>query len=241
MAEVSDPATVKLWNVAHPREVGSLAGYTNRNVRAVAFSPTGMTLASGDWDGWIRLWSLPARNETARFRAHEGPIVGLQFSPDGRVLASSQGGGSTKLWNLATQALEYSFDDDINLGYGAPIAFSPDTKLLAIGSNRVKLWDIAGRRVLALMEGHKAPIMAVRFSPDGRTLATGSVDHSVKLWSLTTRQEVATLAGHTGPVSGLAFSSNGTILASCSEDKTIRLWRAISPEEAMQVKGTASK
>jgi WD40 repeat protein len=86
------------------------------------------------------------------------------------------------------------------------------------------------------MDGHKAIIMAIAFSPDGKTLATASLDHTVKLWSVAIGQEVATLKGHRGPVSGLAFSRDGTLLVSSSEDKTIRLWRAV-PEETVRAGG----
>jgi WD40 repeat protein len=68
--------------------------------------------------------------------------------------------------------------------------------------------------------------MCAAFSPDGRTLATGSVDHSIKLWNLAIRKEVATLRGHGGPVSAVVFSNDGNLLLSGSEDKTAYLWRA---------------
>ena len=64
--------------------------------------------------------------------------------------------------------------------------------------------------------------MSIAFSPDGKTLATGSMDRTAKLWSVEIGQEFASLKGHRGPVSGLAFSHDGTILASSSEDNTIR-------------------
>jgi WD40 repeat protein len=166
----------------------------------------------------------------------------VQFSPDGRFFATVAGGLPPKLWNAVTrEEVKVAFGDTVNESWGAPIAFSPDSKTLAFGSAKLGLCDLATRQVVATLEGHKSPIMCIRFSPDGKTLATGSHDHSVKLWNFATRQEVTTLEGHTGPVSGLAFSSDGTILASCGEDKTIRLWRAISPAEAEQVKGAKTE
>jgi eukaryotic-like serine/threonine-protein kinase len=247
--ERTDSPAARLWNVADLSEAISLPGYRSPNanrtydvpdgVRAVAFSPDGMTLASGDWNGLVKLWSLPSTTEIVSFST-SGCITGIQFSPDGKFFAAATGAGA-RLWITATRKLTACFEDRPNLGWGAPIAFSPDSKLFAIGSDRVILWNLMDQEELAILEGHGGPIMCVCFSPDGRTLATGSIDHSVRLWSLATLQEVATLEGHTGPVSGLAFSSDGTALASCSEDKTIRLWRAISPSEAERVKGAKIK
>jgi WD40 repeat protein len=248
--ERTNSPAAKLWNAANLHEVISLPGYRSPNVgrtfdvpdgvRAVAFSPDGMTLASGDWNGMVRFWSLPSRTEIASFRANDY-ITGMQFSPDGRFFASISYGAGARLWSSTTLKLVAYFEDRPNWGAGPSIAFSPDSRLFAIGSDRVKIWNLVDKKELAILEGHKGPIMCVCFSPDGRTLATGSIDHSVKLWSLASQQEVATLEGHTGAVSGLAFSSDGTVLASCSEDKTIRLWRAISPAEGEKVKGAKTE
>jgi WD40 repeat protein len=67
-------------------------------------------------------------------------------------------------------------------------------------------------------------VPALVFSPDGKTLASASCEHTVKLWDVKTRKEVAILAGHAGAVFSLAFSPDGKTLASASWDGTIKLW-----------------
>jgi WD40 repeat protein len=63
----------------------------------------------------------------------------------------------------------------------------------------------------------------VAFSPDGKTLASGSDDNTIKLWDVATGKEQATLKGHTAWVASVAFSPDGKTLAS-GGDTTVRLW-----------------
>ncbi len=76
------------------------------------------------------------------------------------------------------------------------------------------------------LEGHTHYVLAVAFSPDGRTLASGSRNGKIRLWDTDTGEHKLTLEGHTDGVTCLSFSLNGHTLASGSWDDTIRLWDA---------------
>jgi WD40 repeat protein len=88
----------------------------------------------------------------------------------------------------------------------------------------VELIEVADGNRRALLQGHKFSVRALAFSPDGKTLATGSDDQSIKLWDPVTGLEKCTLKGHEGGVSSLAFSGDGAVLVSGSRDGTMRIW-----------------
>ena len=215
--------------------------------RAVAFSPDGKTLATGEEtdeamlkgaEKNYRLRSLPttklrdaATGKVLRtFSAQDG-VISVAFSPDGKLLATGGLDGYLRISNVASGERE---GDGVHGARGAPgaleydplrgIAFSPDGQHLASCADDNTLagyWGFRrdrGFNSSGVFDRHKKEIRAVAFSPDGTLLASASADRTVKLWEVETRKCVATLERHTLPVLTVAFSPDGKRLASGAGD-----------------------
>jgi Flp pilus assembly protein TadD len=104
----------------------------------------------------------------------------------------------------------------------------------------VRVWDAASGQQLRALRGHTGYVYGVAFSPDGRHLASASLDQTVRVWDAASGQEVRVLKGHTGGVWGVAFSPDGRRLASASSDRTVRVWDAASGAQVLVLKGHAN-
>jgi WD40 repeat protein len=87
------------------------------------------------------------------------------------------------------------------------------------------------------LEGHQSSVSSVSFSPDGKTLATGSSDKTIKLWNLEIGKEIRILQGHQSSVSSVSFSPDGKTLATGSWDNTIKLWNVATGKEIRTLRG----
>jgi serine/threonine protein kinase len=79
----------------------------------------------------------------------------------------------------------------------------------------------------AALTGHNGAVTAVAISPDGKTLASASLDNTARLWDLDSRSERHVLT-HGDKLNAVAFSADGQLLATGGEEKTIALWDVAS-------------
>src|SRR5262249_19045980 len=89
----------------------------------------------------------------------------------------------------------------------------------------------------AILKGHEGWGGAVAFSPDGRTLATGSADKAIKLWRVPGGEVRATLTGHTDYVCAAAFAPDGRTLGTGSYDGSAKLWDVATGRERRTLRG----
>lgn len=221
----SDDQHIVIWSVPDGKELHRLVGHS-KSVWSLAFHPTEHLLASGSFDGTIKLWDVHRGREMLTIPTSLGEVFGVAFSPDGaHVFAGgSAGNGAIKVWDSAT-------GEEVALLQGTSpmvrsLALSPDG-ILAVGSifgGQIELWDVKTRQQFpALASGHSKSISHLTFNFDGSLLASGAKDRTIKIWNPTTGQQLLKLSGTPGNV--VRFSPDGKLLAvGNGQEGTLSLW-----------------
>jgi WD40 repeat protein len=121
------------------------------------------------------------------------------------------------------------------------VVASPDGMMLASSSKEdktVRLWDVSTRKVRILLAGFSG---LLRFSPDGKTLATSGRDNAIHLWDIANGEELATLTVSSESVCDVAFSPDGNVLALGCSDGTVKLFELPCGTEIRSFPGQAGR
>jgi hypothetical protein len=127
------------------------------------------------------------------------------------------------------------FAHDGNTGPVEAVAFAPDSRTVATGGERLRLWDATTGKERALA-GDVPPAGSVAFSPDGKTLLSGGSDQVIRLWDAGAGKELRKFTGECGEVEFLSFLPGGKNALSMSQHRTYRFATNTRQERELQVR-----
>jgi len=162
---------------------------------------------------------MPSIELVADLPGHAGPAWAVSWNPCRPILASCSSDKTVRLYG-------YTIKQSVDSGSDDQIEF---------------------RFLQEIPTAHKRTIRSISWSPNGKSLATGSFDSTVGIWEEVDEYEgvegveghvedstdrewecITTLEGHESECKGVSWSADGTLLASCSRDKSVWIWECKS-------------
>ena len=185
------------------------------------FGPGGNTILTAGADGTARLWDAATGRPIGEAMKHPSMIGTAALRPDAKVVVTA---GGSRMGRVIDQQIQQI------------------TKVERPADNTARLWDAATGRPIGEPLEHQQVVEAVAFSPDGKSVLTGSADGTARLWDAATGRPIGEAMKHPHGVLAVAFSPDGrTILTGCgdidglmriptSAQGEARLWNAVTSE-----------
>ncbi len=217
-----DSGELSIWDTAGDRKA-TLPLHQGR-IWSLAADPQNALIASAGDDHTIRLWDAETGQCLTALSGHTSWVRAIAFSQGGRLLVSSGDDCTIKVWNTASGFCLTTLKQENH--WIRAVSFKPDSARYLISGGddqRVRCWDRRAGTWEALTR-HEHRVCSVAYSPDGKTIASGSDDATVMLWD-TGKEEVS--HRFTQPELGIravAFSPNGQYLAAGGEDHLVYIW-----------------
>lgn len=204
--------------------------------------------ATGAWSLWSGEGQWIAELPIFSGQAESGNVDLIDSGNDCVLIKTADGRYQTlrvpkQLWqqtnHIGTATGESPFSERV-----LSVDVDPVHGLLAVGggqpsrSGELMIFNASdGTLVRNIDQPHADTVLCVRFSPDGKTLASSGADRMIKLWDVETGKLIKTLEGHTHHVTAIAWNVNGRELASGSADASVKIWNVESGKASRTIGG----
>jgi hypothetical protein len=177
-----EDSVVHLWDPSSGKELRQIKVAKDWAGSAV-FAPDGKTLGVLGWK-MLQVFAVPTGEEVGRLE-YGRPLA---YTPDGRKLAVHRGDGLVGVLDTSYGKVLYDVRHENPMDLR--LMFSPDTHTLfrSSGVREIRLWEVASASECLRLVGHEGMLTCGAFSPDGRTLLTGSDDTTILVYDLTSQK-----------------------------------------------------
>ncbi len=218
-------------------------------IRSLAFSGDSRRLAVGCEAGVIHFFDAEAGSWSESHVDYQSAVRAICSTADGKLVTGSADRRAL-VWNASSQWRLERVIGGVNqpeafVDRVLTLDFSRDGQWLATGggvpsrSGELRIWSVAdGRLIREIKDAHSETVFAVRFSPDGKQLASAAGDRLIKIFDTQSGEPIRRMAGHTGHVLGLSWKADGKMLISGGSDNVLKLWEVEKGLSLRTMKGT---
>jgi WD40 repeat protein len=234
----AENGVVLVWDIL-PKEILTL--YHGGNVSAVAYSPTGVLIATADSIGVLKIWDSTTGQKLQEIEAHFDWLGDIDFAPDGSRLATAGDDYMAKIWDVATGELLLTLEGHTD--WVNRLSFSPDGKQLttAGADGTIRIWDSETGKLLYLIDDVNAG-WSVAYSADGRRIVTGfasqfdNLGNAVKIWDSESGELLVELEGSVrGTTTGVQFTSDGEQVVAGGVFGNVFVWNSHTGEKLRSI------
>ncbi len=239
---------LQAWDVSSGKHLWS---GEHERAKAISLSGDGSRIATGGYDGIVRVWKASSGELEYEYAGHEDYVYGVDFSADGRTVASCGTDGTVRLWEVDSDfaptvvslrweapkrpegGLEQPFDPRAPRHPVGPViesvALSPMGDIVVCGGLEVLVHAVADGRKLGTMETRlerssgSSSDADVEMTPDGALLVWSNGAELLRVSDVATGRQLA-CRDACGQIDAIALSPDGRTVACGMTDSSVVLW-----------------
>ena len=243
--------SVRLWNMETGEVTGILRGHQSPIWR-VDWRPDSSQLVTTDFDFSVKVWNVGPNHMPdlfGRTALTEGLYSeGMDFmgwSADGSRFATRNANQNiVRVWDLKSRQRLLDMPEPGSQWYATPFAWSPNSDRIATNTMTstqatIGLWDIRTNQQTEIPIRGASGIWDLKWSPDGRRLASCSRDDKIRIWDTSSGNSDCTLTELNNTIDHVSWHIDGVLLAAAGI-QGIRIWDTRSEQVVHQIPGTES-